>query len=145
MRRIRNALHLPLLAVLSNSCERLDLANEIYAELTGVVECLCAAGESGAIPVREVLKHNDRINTSRHIANRKLREAIAQGNEKAADACLVELFGYIAEKSALSFQVTRFLYFDILRIVGKGYDDAMPDGQENRERLQISLGELMLF
>lgn len=139
-----NALHLPLLAVLSNSCERLDLANEIYAELTGVVECLCAAGESGAIPVREVLKHNDRINTSRHIANRKLREAIAQGSEKAADACLVELFGYIAEKSALSFQVTRFLYFDILRIVGKGYDDAMPDGQENRERLQISLGELML-
>lgn len=136
-------MHLPLLAVLSNPCERLDLANEIYAELTGVVECLCAAGESGAIPAREVLKHNDRINTSRHIAQRKLREAIAQGNEKAADASLTELFGYIAEKSALSFQVTRFLYFDILRIVGKGYDDALPDGQEGRERLQICLGELM--
>ena len=102
-----------------------------------------AAGESGAIPAREVLKHNDRINTSRHIAQRKLREAIAQGNEKAADASLTELFGYIAEKSALSFQVTRFLYFDILRIVGKGYDDALPDGQEGRERLQICLGELM--
>lgn len=92
-------MHLPLLAVLSNPCERLDLANEIYAELTGVVECLCAAGESGAIPAREVLKHNDRINTSRHIAQRKLREAIAQGNEKAADASLTELFGYIAGKN----------------------------------------------
>ena len=34
-----------------------DRACELYAELTGVVECLCAAGESGAIPAREVLKH----------------------------------------------------------------------------------------
>nr|HML48906.1 AraC family transcriptional regulator [Clostridia bacterium] len=136
--------HLPLLAVLSNPCERLELCHELYTQVSSVTECLSAAGESGAIPVRDVLKQNDHLKTSRHISGYKLREAIARGDAGAADQHLTELFGYITEKSALSFQVTRFLYFSIIRLVGKAFDDALPDDAEGHDQAQIQMGQLML-
>lgn len=139
-----DAFHLPLLAVLSNPCERLELCHELYTEVSSVAECLSAAGESGAIPVCEVLQRDDRLKTSRHIAGYKLREAIARGDAAAADQHLLELYGHIVEKSALSFQVTRFLYFNILRLVGKAFDDALPDDAEGCKQVQIQMGELML-
>lgn len=134
---------LPLLAVLSNACERLDLCHETYSELTGVIECLSAAGESGAIPVRDVLKRNEHLRTSRQIAGYKLREAIEKGDAATANQYLTDLYGYITEKSSLSFSVTRFLYYNILNLVAKALTSVLPDDVRAQEQTQIRLGELM--